>query len=59
MRQMRCDCGERLVAVDDDGLVREALLHAFEVHPEMDLGEEQTREMVASRASDTEESDDG
>jgi predicted small metal-binding protein len=52
---MHCACGNRLVADDDEGLVRQALTHAQEVHPEMDLTEGQAREMVASQASDTED----
>ena len=31
------------------------LTHAHEVHPEMNLTEEQAKEMVASQASDTEQ----
>ncbi len=54
MREMHCACGNRLVA-DDEGLVRQALTHAREVHPEMNLTEGQAREMVASQASDTED----
>jgi predicted small metal-binding protein len=39
VREMHCVCGNRLVADDDEGLVRQALTHAHEVHPEMDLTE--------------------
>ncbi len=55
MREMHCACGNRLVADDDEGLVQQALTHAREVHPEMDLTEEQARQMVSSQASDTED----
>jgi predicted small metal-binding protein len=55
MRELHCVCGHRLMADDDEGLVQQALTHAREVHPEMDLTEEQAREMVASGASDTED----
>ena len=51
---MHCACGNRLVA-DGEGLVQQALTHAHEVHPEMDLTEEQARQMVVSQASDTED----
>jgi PAS domain S-box-containing protein len=44
-----------LVAQDDQELTREVLTHAREAHPEMYLTEEQAKEMIASRASDTEE----
>ena len=53
---MHCACGNRLVAVDEEeGLIRQTLTHAHQVHPEIDLTEGQSREMVASQASDTEE----
>ena len=55
MREMHCACGNRLVADDDEGLVQQTLTHTHEVHPEMDLTEEQARQMVASQASDTED----
>ena len=54
MREMHCACGNRLVAENDDVLVQQVLDHAHEVHPEMDLNEGQARQMVASQASDTE-----
>jgi predicted small metal-binding protein len=43
------------VAENDEELVQQVLNHAHEVHPEMDLGEGQAREMVASQASDTDD----
>ncbi len=54
MRELHCACGNRLVAENDDVLVQQVLDHAHEVHPEMNLTEEQARQMVASQASDTE-----
>lgn len=55
VRELHCACGNRVVADDDEQLVEEVLTHAHEVHPEMDLKEEQARQMVASQASDTED----
>ena len=55
MREMHCACGNRLVADDDEGLVQQTLTHTNEVHHEMELTEEQARQMVASQASDTED----
>ena len=55
MREMHCACGNRLVADNDEDLVQQVLEHAHEVHPEMDLSEDQARQMVASEASDTED----
>ena len=56
MRQWHCECGTRVVADDNEQLIEEALIHTYEVHPEMDLTEEQVRQMVAEQASDTEDS---
>ena len=55
MRELHCACGNRVVAENEEGLVYQVLEHAHEVHPEMDLTEEQAREMVAAEASDTED----
>ncbi len=54
MREWRCECWYRVVADHNEQLIQEALLHTYEVHPEMDLTEEQVRQMVAEQASDTE-----
>ncbi len=58
MRELHCACGNRLAADNDEELVQQVLTHAHEVHPEMDMSEEQAREMVASEASDSEEAKD-
>jgi hypothetical protein len=55
MRELHCACGNRLVAENDEALVYQVVEHAREVHPEMDLTEEQAREMVAAEATDTED----
>ena len=55
VRELHCVCGNRVVADDDEQLVQQVLTHAHEVHPEMDLTEEQARQMVAAQASDTED----
>ncbi len=47
MRKLRCVCGARPTAANDEELVHKDL-----EHPEMGLTEEQAREMVASQASD-------
>ncbi len=58
MRELHCACGNRVTAENDEQLVQEVLTHAHEVHPEMDLTEEQARQMVSWQASDTEEAKD-
>lgn len=52
MRELRCVCGARPVAANDEELAHKVLEHAHNEHPEMKLTEEQAREMVASQASD-------
>jgi hypothetical protein len=51
-------CGNYVVADNDEGLVYQVLEHARVVHPEMDLTEEQAREMVAAGAYDGEDRSD-
>jgi predicted small metal-binding protein len=55
MRGLHCMCGNHVVGENDEDLVRQVLEHAHEVHPEMNLTEEQARELVASGASDKED----
>jgi predicted small metal-binding protein len=55
VRELHCMCGNRVVGDNDEDLVQQVLEHAREVHPEMNLTEEQAREMVASGASDRED----
>jgi PAS domain S-box-containing protein len=55
VRELHCACGNRLVAQNDQELAREFLTHIHEVHPEMDLTEEQAEKLVVSQASDTED----
>jgi predicted small metal-binding protein len=58
MRELHCMCGNYVVADNDEELVYQVLEHAREVHPEMDLTEEQAREMVTAGASDHEDASD-
>jgi predicted small metal-binding protein len=55
VRELHCMCGNHVVGANDEDLVQQVLDHAREVHPEMNLDEEQARELVASGASDTED----
>ncbi|HEX6710408.1 MAG TPA: ATP-binding protein [Rubrobacter sp.] len=55
VRELHCACGTRLAAQNDQELTREVLTHVHEVHPEMDLTEEQAKKLVTSQASDTED----
>jgi predicted small metal-binding protein len=58
MRELHCMCGNYVVADNDEELVSQVLEHARKVHPEMDLTEEQAREMVTAGASDREDASD-
>ncbi len=53
MREMHCVCGARPTAENDEELVRKVLEHALEVHPEMELTEEQARARWPPRAPPT------
>jgi len=50
MRVIDCDCGKTLQAGNDDDLADAVRSHAEEEHPDMELSEEQARQMVADRA---------
>ena len=58
MRELHCMCGNYVVADNDEKLVYQVLEHAREVHPEVDLTEEQAREIVTAGASDWEDASD-
>ena len=55
MRELHCMCGNHVVGENDEDLVQQVLEHAREVHPDMNLTEEQAQEMVAAGASDSED----
>ena len=50
MRALDCDCGQHLEAADDEKLFDKAKEHVNRDHPEMQLGDEQVREIVAEKA---------
>jgi predicted small metal-binding protein len=50
MRVIDCDCGQTLQAANDDDLATRVRDHAGEAHPELELNEEQARQLVADRA---------
>jgi predicted small metal-binding protein len=56
MRVIDCDCGHTLQAANDDDLVKQARAHVDEDHPDMQLTDEQVRELVASKAYDASDS---
>ena len=56
MRVIDCDCGRTLQAANDDDLVKLTRAHVDEEHPDMELGDEQVRELVAARAYEASDS---
>ena len=50
MRVIDCDCGATLQAANDDELVAAVTEHVQSDHPDMDLGEDGARDLVASKA---------
>lgn len=52
MRVIDCECGKTLQAANDDDLAKAVREHAAEEHPDMDLSDDQAREMVAAEAYD-------
>ena len=56
MRVIDCDCGETLQAANDDDLVQATRRHVDEAHSEMNLSDDQVRELVESKAYDASDS---
>ncbi len=56
MRVIDCDCGRTLQAANDDDLATQVRAHADEEHPDMELTDEQARELVAGKAYEASES---
>ena len=52
MRVIDCSCGKTLQAANDEDLAEAVRSHAAEEHSDMELSEDQAREMVASQAYD-------
>jgi len=52
MRVIDCECGHTLQAANDDDLVNVAREHVNEVHPDMEMDDEQLRALVADKAYD-------
>jgi predicted small metal-binding protein len=56
MRVLDCDCGQTLQAANDDDLVAEVSSHVEQSHPDMELTEDQARQLVADRAYEASDS---
>ena len=55
LRMLECPCGIHLKARNDAELARDVLTHAREEHNQLNLTEEQARELVARHSVDTED----
>jgi Protein of unknown function (DUF1059) len=56
MRVIDCDCGQTLQAANDEDLFNEARAHVDQVHPDMQLSDDQVRELVSAKAYDASDS---
>jgi predicted small metal-binding protein len=55
MRVIDCQCGKTLQAANDEDLTDEVREHVGESHPDMQLTDDQLREMVEQQAYDAED----
>ena len=55
MRVIDCECGKTLQAANDDDLAGAVRDHIAEDHPDMELSDDQVREMVSAQAYDAED----
>jgi len=56
MKVIDCDCGQTLQAANDEDLFRETRAHVDQEHPDMEMSDDQVRELVASRAYEASDS---
>ena len=56
MRVIDCDCGATLQAANDDELADRGRAHVDQAHPDMQLDEQQARQMVSDQAYDASDS---
>lgn len=56
MRVIDCDCGKTLQAANDEDLLGAVREHVAQDHPDMELSDDEAREMVSSQAYDAEDS---
>ena len=50
MRVIDCECGHTLQAANDDDLFGVARQHVDQDHPDMELSDDQVRELIADKA---------
>jgi predicted small metal-binding protein len=50
MQMLDCDCGHTLQAANDEELFRAARQHVDQEHPDMNMSDDQVRQLVAEKA---------
>jgi predicted small metal-binding protein len=55
MRVIDCQCGQTVKAANDEDLAEEVRTHVAEAHPDMELSDDQVRQLVASQAYDADD----
>jgi hypothetical protein len=56
MRVIDCECGKTLQAANDEDLAVAVREHVAADHPDMELSDEQAREIVSAQAYDAQDS---
>ena len=56
MKVIDCDCGQTLQAANDEDLFKEARAHVDQAHPDMQLSDDQVRELVSAKAYEASDS---
>jgi predicted small metal-binding protein len=56
MRVIDCDCGETLQAANDDDLFQATRRHVDEAHSDLDMSDDQVRELISSKAYEASDS---
>jgi hypothetical protein len=56
MRVIDCECGKTLQAANDEDLAEAVSQHVAEDHPDMEMSEDQAKELVSSQAYDAQDS---
>jgi hypothetical protein len=56
MRVIDCDCGETVSAANDEDLFHQTRRHVDVAHADMEMSDEQVRELVANKAYEASDS---
>lgn len=56
MRVIDCQCGRTLQAANDDDLAKAVRQHVADDHPDMEMSEEEARELVSAEAYEAQDS---